>query len=40
MAKSMNWALDPRTPKRNPVAAAVPAAKPAKRNNTKAKVEE
>lgn len=40
MAKSMNWALDPRTPKRNPVAAAAPAAKPAKRNQPKQKVEE
>lgn len=38
MAKSMNWALDPRTPKRNPVAAAAPAAKPAKRNQPKPKV--
>ena len=40
MAKSMNWALDPRTPKSNPVTAAAPAAKPAKRNQPKTKVEE
>ena len=40
MAKSMNWALDPRTPKRNPAPAAAPAAKPAKRNQPTKKVEE
>ena len=40
MAKNMNWALDPRTPKRNPAAAAAPAAKPVKRTQPKNKVEE
>lgn len=40
MAKNMNWALDPRTPKRNPAVAAAPAEKPAKRNQPKQKVEE
>lgn len=40
MAKNMNWALDPRAPKRNTAAAAAPAAKPAKRNQPKPKVEE
>lgn len=40
MTKNMNWALDPRTPKRNPTVAAAPAAKPAKRNQPKPKVEE
>ena len=38
MTKNMNWALDPRAPKRNPAVAAAPAAKTAKRNQPKPEV--
>ena len=40
MANKMNWALDPRTPKRSTAQAATPAAKATRKSNSKKQEED